>query len=403
MSVDRKFQGYCSRCHELREVTSGSFCPVCTSPLMDLHEVVGAEAMAGTAARGASQIGDSSDARALDAHSLPPQTPAGWSAPSSPPPAATPGTQGRQPPRRRVLIALFAILAFVIAAVAVGLVLTRDNGSEESPSPTASPTANAPVVNAPATNPTVTSASATVPAQSSSAESIPIAPAETVTVPPATGGTGDVVIVGSNAFAEDSTLTIGGEGRTLYTVAELRNDGPQTVQVGAITVTIRDAAGTEIGRREDYPIDRVLDPGETTYLYEFTPSMMYWETETNTFPEGWAAFDLAYEVESPYGATEFDDVNLATEQVQVERSGTDVLATGLIRNSTDVAVSSYAELYVALYDAEGRLINVAWTYATPGPVEVLQPGETLPFEVNVWAGPTDYASAVVGAVATPSL
>ncbi|HZI45769.1 MAG TPA: FxLYD domain-containing protein [Ilumatobacter sp.] len=258
-------------------------------------------------------------------------------------------------------------------------------------------------MNAPATNPTVTSAAATVPAQSSPAESVPIAPAETVTVPPATGGTGDVVIVGSNAFAEDSTLTIDGEGRTLYTVAELRNDGPQTVQVGAITVTIRDAAGTEIGRREDYPIDRVLDPGETTYLYEFTPSMMYWETETNTFPEGWAAFDLAYEVESPYAATEFDDVNLATEQVQVERSGTDVLATGLIRNSTDVAVSSYAELYVALYDAEGHLINVAWTYATPGTVDVLQPGETLPFEVNVWAGPTDYSGAVVGAVATPSL
>ena len=117
MSVDRKFQGYCARCHELREVTSGSFCPVCTSPLMDLHEVVGAEAMAGTARREASQIGDSSDARAPDAHSFPPQTPAGWAAPSSPPPAATPGTQGRQPPRRRVLIALFAILALVIAAV----------------------------------------------------------------------------------------------------------------------------------------------------------------------------------------------------------------------------------------------------------------------------------------------
>jgi hypothetical protein len=58
---------------------------------------------------------------------------------------------------------------------------------------------------------------------------------------------------------------------------------------------------------------------------------------------------------------------------------------------------------VALYDAAGRLINVAWTYATPGAVEVLRPGDTLPFEVDVWVGPTDYASAVVGAVAAPSL
>jgi hypothetical protein len=304
---------------------------------------------------------------------------------------------GAAPRRGRgVLIALFAVLALVVAALAIGLVLARDSGSEESPVPSAAPTLNAPVAGAPATSPPVISPSATVPAAPAPAAETPI-----VSAPPATG-TGDVVIVGSNAFAEDSGLAIDGETRTLYTVAELRNDGSDTVEVGAITVTVRDAAGTEIGRREDYPIDRVLSPGESTYLYEFTPSMMYWETETNTFPEGWASFDLAYEVESPYAPTEFDDVNLAAEQVVLERSGSDVVATGVIRNTANVAVSSYAELYVALYDAEGRLINVAWTYATPGDVQVLQPGETLAFEVDVWAGPTDYASAIVGAVATPS-
>jgi hypothetical protein len=224
-----------------------------------------------------------------------------------------------------------------------------------------------------------------------------------VTVPAATGGDGDVVIVGSNAFADDSTLAIDGETRTLYVVAELRNDGPDTVRVGEIIVTIRDTAGTEIGHREDYPIDRILDPGETTYLYEFTPSVMFWENETNTFPEGWASFDLAYEVESPYGANEWDEVNLATEQVVVEHSGANVVATGVLRNTTTVAVDSGAELYVALYDAQGRLINVAWTYATPGEVGELQPGETMPFEVEVWNGPTDFATAVVGTVSTPSL
>jgi hypothetical protein len=232
---------------------------------------------------------------------------------------------------------------------------------------------------------------------------VPAGVTPVVTAAPGTGGGGGVVIVGSNAFAEDSSLSIDGESRTLYVVAELRNDGPDTVQVGEISVTIRDAAGTEIGHREDYPIDRVLDPGETTYLFEFTPSMTYWETETNTFPEGWASFDLAYDVESPYGAEEWDEVNLATEQVVVERSGANVVATGLLRNTTTAAVDSYAELYVALYDADGRLINVGWTYASPGDIGELQPGESMQFEVEVRNGPTDYATAVVGAVSTPTL
>jgi len=268
--------------------------------------------------------------------------------------------------------------------------------------PAATVAADSPVLPAatlPAEEP---AAQATVPDVATPTIAVPADSTPQATVPPATGGSGGVVIVGSNAFVEESSFTIDGEGRTLYMVAALRNEGSDTVKVSEVTLTIRDAAGAVIGTREEYPIDRVLVPGETTYLYEFTPSMMYWESETNTFPEGWASFDLAYDVESPYVADEWDDVNLSVENVVVGRSGGDVTATGTIRNTSTVPVSSSAEVYVALYDAQGNLLSVAWTYATSGDVDVLQPGDTVPFELPVWFGPQEYDTTVVGAVASPS-
>lgn len=406
MNTERRFQGYCVGCHEMREIDSGTFCPVCASPLMDLHEMRDEEA----------PIGAVNSPAAPAAHFpsgfAPPAPPAGpgsgWStAPTAVPSPTTiraiptlPGeahTRGRGP---GVLIAVLVAVAALIGAAAIVFLLTRDGDADETVSPTV-PTATAPVASAPGADTPAVVPPATGPSEGGSITT-PLITAPAATMPPASGGSGGVTIVDWTAYAEESSLTIDGESRTLYTVAELRNDGADTVEVGEVTVTIRDSAGIQIAVRQDYPIDRVLAPGETTYLYEFTPSMTYWETETNDFPEGWASFDLSFEVESPYVPSEWDDVNLAVENVVVSPSGGDVVANGLIRNTSPVAVSSSAEVYLALYGADGRLVNVAWTYVSPGDVEVLQPGDTIAFEVPAWNGPQQYSSYVVGAVSSPA-
>jgi hypothetical protein len=225
----------------------------------------------------------------------------------------------------------------------------------------------------------------------------------TTTVTAGSVSSGQVTVVSSNAYSSDGTLAIDGETRSMTFVAELRNDGTTTVRVGKAVITAKDAAGNVIGTRRDYPFDVMLSPGETTFLYEFTPSMMYGSDETNSFPEGMATWDLDVPAEADEPG-KYDEVNLGVEGVSVTPSGEPVNATGTIRNTSDRPLTANTiTVYVALHDADGRLVNVGWTYVEAAGVTQLDPGATMPFEVGVHEGPEAYASWVVGALGSPTL
>jgi hypothetical protein len=383
-----EFQGYCTQCHETRRIAVGAFCPVCATPLVDLHEV-SVEDLPATV--GGASIVTPWAATPLTTRQLPPQ----WGPPPPTNPVVTAPPLQPHRPRRALFATLLAVVLLIAGIVAVFLVGRGKSDKTElaTQPPAASTPASARPTLPAATAPGVAQPAATTPLITQLPTTQPV-----VVPPPATGGNDGVVLVSSNAYVEQGGLSIDGEDRTLYIVAEIRNDNAGAVSVDEATVTIRDGSGNVIGTRKPRPIDNVLAAGETTYLYEFTPSMTYWEGETNNFPEGWASFEFTFNVQPWQTQHDWDDVNLSVEAVVVSPSGT---ATGVIRNTTaDPVQVTTLKSYIALYDAKGSLANVEWTYVTAGGVDTLQPGETIPFEVSVAFGPHTYATTVVGAVAS---
>lgn len=363
-------EGYCTHCHDARELSAGTLCPVCGSPLIDLHEHVAQRELVPA-------LGSTA----------PSARPAGV-APFAPPTSAPPVVAA--PRGRRGSVAwLFALVgsALVVAGFAMA-VLLGDDDEPEGQGPAAAPAGSAPVSTAASTP------GATAPPPSDVAGGSAGTPAEAA-------GVDGIVVVSSTSYTDDSSMTIDGEGRYLYLLAELRNDGTDVARVGEITISIRDAAGVVIGTRQTYPIDQLLDPGEVTFVDESTPSMMYFEGETNTFPEGWATWDMTFEVERPYEVTVYDDVSLVVEDVVVVPSDEGFTATGVVVNTSSGSVLSGAEVYVALLDGEGRLVNLASGWVSTTDNRDMAAGSTLPFEVSVYVGASEHVSTVVGSVATP--
>jgi hypothetical protein len=225
---------------------------------------------------------------------------------------------------------------------------------------------------------------------------------EPITPPPATGGTDTITIVSTNAIADESSFLLDGEGRRLSLYAELRNDGTDRVRLSEARITILDAAGNVVGSRGSYTEDRVLDPGETTYLIETTPSMSYFEDETNTFPEGWATWEIDLEVEHGYEPDEWDDVPLTVSGLDVTPAGSGATATGTLTNDSATPVYGNPEVWVAVHAPDGSLLMVGWTFAsTEGGVD-LAVGASIPFEVDLSHEISfDGASYDAGALASP--
>lgn len=208
----------------------------------------------------------------------------GVAAPAAAIGAPTTERRGSQVPS--ALLALLAALAVIGAAITFA---TRDDGTggpdgSGTPAATTVPSGDQPAV------------TGAVPPDDDGTGTGTSQP----TAPPAIGDGGIVTVVSSNTVTDESMWAIDGETRRLEMFAELRNDGSQQLRIDAATITIRDGSGAVIGTRHTYPFDQLLDPGEVTYLEETTPSLSYFEGETNTFPDGWASWEIDVDVDEGY-------------------------------------------------------------------------------------------------------
>lgn len=286
--------------------------------------------------------------------------------------------------------ALLALLAAVVVIGAAIALAERDDGTgapEGSDTPTAT---TAPAGEQPA----VTQG---VPPDDDGTGTVPVQP----TAPPVIGDGGVVTIVGSNTVTDESSWAIDGETRRLEMYAELRNDGAQLVRIDSATITISDGGGNPIGTRHTLPFDQVLDPGEVTYLDETTPSLSYWEGETNSYPDGWASWEVEFELDEGYEPSTWDEVHLAVSEVVVTNDG-GVRATGTITNDTGSPVVGSVEAYVALKGTDGTLLLVGWTLAGTDDGGDLSAGASIPFEIEFFRDlPLDGTTTVAGAMATP--
>jgi len=211
-----------------------------------------------------------------------------------------------------------------------------------------------------------------------------------------TPGTGDVTLVSSNAFTYTSSLLIDGESRRFNLVGELRNDSSTLRSAGKIRLTIYDAGGNVVGSRWNYAFDDLIAPGRTTAFGMSMPSLLYFDDETNDFPEGWTRYEIAL---SPHDPSEYEDkpVDITVENVQV--SDDHLHVTGNAVNASSKTVDAYGVTAYAIYRrADGSILNAGRTSSVnDGP---LAPGGSAPFDIMFLSDePVDFSSYVVQAYA----
>ena len=207
-------------------------------------------------------------------------------------------------------------------------------------------------------------------------------------------GTGDVTLVSTNSWTSTSSFLIDGEGRSVTVVGELRNDSPTYRRVGEITIRFYDDAGQQVGIRKTSDFDGILRPGGITAFNEDFPSIIYYEGETNDYPEGWTRYEITV---SSYDASEYADmpVDMTVENVQISDDGRHV--TGNVVNTSSKTASDYSASAYAIYRQEdGTILNAAEDPSLNQ--NPLAPGESMPFDITLY-GPVDFSSYVVQAYA----
>jgi hypothetical protein len=208
-----------------------------------------------------------------------------------------------------------------------------------------------------------------------------------------TPGTGDVTLVSTNSWTGTSTFLIDGEGRRVTVVGELRNDSPTDRSVG-VTIRFYDDTGQQVGIRTTGPFDGILRPGHTTAFNENFPSLIYYEGETNDYPEGWTRYEITF---SSHDASEYahPPVDMTVENVQISDDGRHV--TGNVVNTSSKTARAYSVSAYAIYRREdGTILNAAEDPSLNQ--NPLPPGDSIPFDITVY-GPVDFSSYVVQAYA----
>jgi len=209
-------------------------------------------------------------------------------------------------------------------------------------------------------------------------------------------GTGGITLVSTNAYTTSGGITIDGEARQLTVVGELRNDSSTDLSADDITIRFYDGAGQQVGIRNTYAFDGIIRAGRTTAFSELVPSLVYFDDETNDYPEGWTRYEVTFSSEAP---SEYEDkpVDITVENVQVSDGGFHV--TGNVVNSSSKTVAAYdVDAYVIYRRADGSILNArqdSGLNANP-----LAPGQSAPFDITFWsAEPVDFSSYIVQAYA----
>jgi hypothetical protein len=208
-------------------------------------------------------------------------------------------------------------------------------------------------------------------------------------------GTGDVTLVSTNSWTATSTFLIDGESRRVIVVGELRNDSPTDRSVG-VTIRFYDGAGQQVGIRKADPFDGMLGPGRTTAFNEDFPSLIYYEGETNDYPEGWTRYEITVSSQDASGYPALP-VDMTVENVQISDDGRHV--TGNVVNTSSKTARAYGVSAYAIYRQEdGTILNATEDWL--GNENPLPPGDSIPFDITVY-GPVDFSSYVVQAYAEP--
>lgn len=212
----------------------------------------------------------------------------------------------------------------------------------------------------------------------------------------------DVVVVSSNVFVYESSMLIDGESRRLCTVAEVRNDYSREVRVTSANVYFYDADSNVVCKRYVPLSGCILNPGDVIALRETVPSVAYYSTETNDFPENWTTYEIILSLDY-YDPSELRPVELAVQDVEatLDEYGKLIITGSVLNIDQESADHHYVKACAILYASDGSIINAKSEWPCDEP---LQPGQSQPFEISFSSfEPLDYASYTVKAFGTNQL
>ena len=180
-------------------------------------------------------------------------------------------------------------------------------------------------------------------------------------------------------------------------VAELRNDSSVDMELDEVFFYFYDASDEVVCKRWTYAYDDVLPPGGITVAKETVPTQMYWDNETNDFPEDWVRYEVVVSAE-PYqpaeGKAEPIEVTVQNVAVTVTSSG-GLEVTGSVLHTGQETATDITP-YAILYDSVGTILNADKAYIS----DDIQPGQSLDFEISFsYNEPIDYDHYLVKAYA----
>ncbi len=170
----------------------------------------------------------------------------------------------------------------------------------------------------------------------------------------------EVVVLGSNTFVPHEGST------SVYLVGEVRNDTHLNTEFVRIDASLRDASGEVVYAKHSYSKIGLISPGETSpFLIIFSD------------PPEWASYDLAVSWDAT--VRQLYPLQVLNSELSFDDDAA-FHVMGKVKNQHDEECK-YIQACVTLYDADGEVIGVESSYATPSD---LNPGRVAFFDTRIY-------------------
>jgi hypothetical protein len=169
-----------------------------------------------------------------------------------------------------------------------------------------------------------------------------------------------VRVLSSNAFVPYSGSS------SWYIIGEVRNDTGSNVDFVQISATLRDGSGNVVDSDYTYSMIDTLSPGMTS------PFRVIFSD-----PPGWVSYDFQVTWDTTSRQPYALDILNSTSYFD---SSDAYHVVGEIRNQY-AEQRTFVKAFVTMYDAQGKVIGVDYTYTNP---DTLNPGQTASFDTDVY-------------------
>lgn len=154
----------------------------------------------------------------------------------------------------------------------------------------------------------------------------------------------------------------------LYIIGIVKNTGNVPVDFVKVVAALRDDNNTLVSSEYSYTSLDVIPPGESSPF-----SVVFFEN-----PEGWSSYDLTVQANESDWMEAYTDFEILSHNGK-PGSFADYEIVGEVKNIGS-SRATFVEIVAALFDADGNIIGVDFTYTD---LDIVDPEGTSPFSLSV--------------------